>query len=237
MTITYIRSFISGIAHFYKMKCILDPTKAPPVKQILKAYSKLPTTCNPRLPITKNILKQLLEYVANIYRDPFYQSAIYIVYSLMYKMALRISEICDYSSKFRHAITFDSCHLNSATKTFSVTLKTYKHSEQSTSYLLKCSPSLYFFLSEYLKFRGLRPGPLICHRNGKPFSRKFVQFHLKRDLRCIGYNDKDFNTHSLRAGKATDLAMNGCSETQISVLGRWKTNAFKAYIKPQIIQA
>ena len=41
MSLTYIRSFLSGVAYLFKTECVPDPTKEPPVQQILKAYAKV----------------------------------------------------------------------------------------------------------------------------------------------------------------------------------------------------
>ena len=49
------------------------------------------------------------------------------------------------------------------------------------------------------------------------------------------YNPDCYNSHSLRIGKATDMAKVGCSDYDIKSASRWKTNAFKAYIRPQEI--
>ncbi len=41
--------------------------------------------------------------------------------------------------------------------------------------------------------------------------------------------EEKFNGHSLRKGGATSLFLRGVSETLIQVLGRWKSDAYKAY--------
>ena len=45
----------------------------------------------------------------------------------------------------------------------------------------------------------------------------------------------DFNTHSFRMGKATDMHNRGYSDAQIAKAGRWASNAFMRYIKPNVI--
>jgi len=55
-------------------------------------------------------------------------------------------------------------------------------------------------------------------------------------LHMAGYSPKSFNTHSFRIGRATDMALEGCSDQQIKLAGRWKSYAFKDYIKPYLIR-
>ena len=58
---------------------------------------------------------------------------------------------------------------------------------------------------------------------------------LKQQLSELHYNPDHYNSHSFRIGKATTMAEEGYSDIQIANLGRWKSNAYKSYIKPQII--
>ena len=112
-------------------------------------------------------------------------------------------------------------------------LSSYKHSEGSSpQFVLKCSPQLAFHVKRFLSLRGSSDGPLFIHKSKKPFSRAFIASCLSSDLSGIGLNPKNFNTHSFRIGRATDLALQGFSTHQISTLGRWRSNAFQKYIKP-----
>lgn len=40
-----------------------------------------------------------------------------------------------------------------------------------------------------------------------------------------------FRPHSFRIGRATDLAKQGVSESEIKALGRWESRAFQNYIR------
>jgi len=50
-------------------------------------------------------------------------------------------------------------------------------------------------------------------------------------LNWAGISDKGFSSHSFRIGAATSLAMEGVPESRIMQLGRWKSNAYKGYIR------
>ena len=51
-------------------------------------------------------------------------------------------------------------------------------------------------------------------------------------IRAAGLDPTGYSTHSLRAGAATDAAGLGFSEAQIQSLGRWRSQAYKLYIRP-----
>lgn len=46
---------------------------------------------------------------------------------------------------------------------------------------------------------------------------------FRKLLSTLGYNPLNYGLHCFRAGRATDLANAGLSETDISILGRWKS--------------
>ena len=49
-----------------------------------------------------------------------------------------------------------------------------------------------------------------------------------------GYQPSDVSSHSLRAGGAMALHLNGCDPTTIQKMGRWKSQTFLTYIHEQI---
>ena len=235
LSLTYIKSHLSGISYLFKSHCIDDPTKKHPVMQIIKAYDKLSSANSTRKPITHDILANLLFYVEHCYSNAYYRHSLFSLYTLMYRLALRISEICDYSEHFSHALQYKACTVHTSTNTIEITLYSYKHSTSKSTFLVKCSNTfLHHFLS-YLSLRGPHSGPLFCHKNGAPFTRNFVLKHLRSALRSAGLNDTYYNTHSFRSGLATDLATQGCSESKLAIIGRWKSRAYQSYIRPQTI--
>ncbi len=122
------------------------------------------------------------------------------------------------------------------TSSVKIKLTSHKHSNNNcTTFLISCNNQLCTALKQYLSKRGDQAGPFICHRNLKPFTRNELVNQLKSNLVSLGYNAAHYNSHCFRIGKATDMATAGASVSQISTLGRWKSGAFKKYIKPQII--
>ena len=58
---------------------------------------------------------------------------------------------------------------------------------------------------------------------------------LKSQLTHLNYDATLYNTHSFRIGRASDMATEGYSENQIAMVGRWNSDAYKRYIKPDRI--
>ena len=151
----------------------------------------------------------------------------------MYHAALRISEIC-LTNTPQHIIQFNSVKCNS-NSTIELHLTSFKHSTSTTTLIIHCTQKLYKQFKRYLALRGNHAGALFCHPNRKPITRLSLVNQLHNQLLELNLNPNEYNTHSFRIGKTTDMSNSGFSESQISSLGRWKSDAYKKYIKPSQI--
>ena len=116
---------------------------------------------------------------------------------------------------------------------FKVVFQSFKHSKASSTHLVKASESFpcpFVALSNYLKIRGVTPGPLFI-LNNRPVSGFFFSKKFKVLLSVAGFDAKKYSPHSLRISAARMWAAKGLSDTQIRMLGRWHSNAFKTYLK------
>ena len=89
-------------------------------------------------------------------------------------------------------------------------------------------------LRKFLTKRGDKKGPLFCHPDNSPITYSQFNSALADILTYLGGEAK-INLHSFRIGAASWAAMNGFTELQIKHLGRWKSDAFRKYIRIQSI--
>ena len=85
-----------------------------------------------------------------------------------------------------------------------------------------------------MKYQKIIKTPLVyafCHQNGTPVTRQHLSDVLKEIITSLSMNPNHYNTHSFRIGKATDLAENNYTHTQIAMIGRWKSYEFQKYLK------
>ena len=75
-------------------------------------------------------------------------------------------------------------------------------------------------LPEYLRVTANFQGSLFCHFGGK-----------KKCISQLGIDTNTFKSHSLRIGCATYMYIKGKSEQTIREKGRWKSDAYKSYIR------
>jgi len=78
-----------------------------------------------------------------------------------------------------------------------------------------------------------RHAPLFCVGRHKqlPFTREHVVRTLRELAIRTGMGHGAWNGHSFRRGAATWAAENGIADMQIQTLGRWRSDAYKAYIE------
>jgi hypothetical protein len=54
--------------------------------------------------------------------------------------------------------------------------------------------------------------------------------------KAFGFHDTEIGTHSLRSGGAMALFLNDHPVHKIMIFGRWSSDAFLAYIRPQVLE-
>ena len=156
---------------------------------------------------------------------------------LLYHGCMRISEIVK-SPKNNHALKLCNVRVlskNNKPQALSLTLDSFKHSTQPVSFKIRKNDNQQLCpvktLIDYVSVRGYVPGPLFINKNGKPTNRQFLAVQLKKWIKELGLSPNSYNTHSLRIGRATDMAAAGVPDQVIKATGRWKTDAFVRYIR------
>ena len=86
-------------------------------------------------------------------------------------------------------------------------------------------------LSRFLDMRGNGPGPLFTEVDGSPVSRTTFSNQLSLAVQFCGLDSSRYKGQSFRIGAASHAADRGFSDSQICLLGRWKSIAFRKYIR------
>ena len=78
--------------------------------------------------------------------------------------------------------------------------------------------------------------PLFCigRDQQQAFTREHVVRSLQRLALAAGLEQGTWNGHSFRRGAATWAAQRGITDSQIQILGRWRSDAYRAYIEYSI---
>ena len=79
--------------------------------------------------------------------------------------------------------------------------------------------------------KGSNSGLLFCLADGSAVKTEVFTRQLKGALAFCDLDCSTYNLHSFCIGAASLAAENGMSDVQIWGLGRWKSDAFKLYIR------
>ena len=116
-----------------------------------------------------------------------------------------------------------------------VTFTNYKHNYNQSAFSLilhrqfNTCPVQSFL--DYVNTRGAENGPLFINGDGSPVLRSNFCKAFCTIFRLCGLDPSRYKGHSFRTGAATYAAEQGYSDTQIRHMGRWKSDAFKKYIR------
>ena len=228
-----IATNISAIAYFHKMAGAQDPTSHFLIRKILKGTTKLYPTCDLRIPISPTVLHALVASTQHIAFSPYETAMCGAMYALMFHAFLRLGEV----TASPHNIAVHQVAVTSTS--IALTFTSYKHSQGHpiTLYIpASSSPTCAVtLLSAYIKVRGLHPGPLFCYPGHIPVSPARFRLLLAMSLARCGMAKVKITPHSFRIGAATFAATKGHTTSQIQAMGRWKSDAFKQYIRIQAI--
>ena len=59
---------------------------------------------------------------------------------------------------------------------------------------------------------------------------------MKKEKKTFGFDPADIGNKSIRSGAAMALFLQNVSSTRIMLLGRWASEAFLVYIRPQVLE-
>ena len=86
-------------------------------------------------------------------------------------------------------------------------------------------------LIQYLGIRKPIPGALFIFTSGCPLTCSALVSHLQAVLKQAGIQQEHYNGHSFRIGATTTVVQKGLEDSMIQTLERWKSEAYKVYIK------
>ena len=159
----------------------------------------------------------------------------------------RIGELTAKSNRFASSVVqFGNLNFlsrNGRTHGAKITISEYKHDTNRRPFhiLIAREVSSAFCpvhaLIQYCELRGSSPGPLFCHVDQSPILNHQFNVELHCCLAYCGLDSSRYKSQSFRIGGACHAADRGYSDAQIRALGRGKSDAFKVYLRSEVLQA
>ena len=157
------------------------------------------------------------------------------MYLLAFFAFLRCGEIC----KSKHTLMFHQVQLSQPGEAgyLTVIFYSFKHNTDSRPFRLKvqarepASLCPVKALQKFITVRGTDPGPLFCFPGGLPVPPQLFAEQLRTDLNFCNLDTRFYKSHSFRIGAASYALSQGCSDSAIQIMGRWRSDAFKKYLR------
>ena len=232
---------LSVINYVHVVRNMDGPGHLPMLQKLMRGFRNSVEPSVAILPINMTLLSQLVNLSARTF--DVYTSVLFNAIAVwLYNGNFRVGELIK-SGDLKHTVFVKN--IAWATKRarlvgVSVRLESYKHSGGQVRTLLLptrndravCPVNV---LKLYLNHRPSGCPYLFVHENSHVVDSTWLLEKLRMLLNLLKLDSMSYSTHSFRVGYTTDIALQGESYPIIQMRGRWKSDAYLKYIRPQVI--
>lgn len=225
-------TYVSAIGYYHKLRSLADPSVHFLVQRALQGARKLHPQADVRLPITQPLLIKLVNAAQQCLPSPYRKCMVSSMLLLAFAAFLRVGEMTISQGNEDNVLRLaDITFLPNGY--LSVLFRHFKHADGQRRIEVGNQQAFcpVTHLAQFIGLRGTKAGYLYCWPSGKAVSRAEFCRMLKC---CLNFCDLDtslYKSHSFRIGAACHAASLGHSDAQIREMGRWKSDAFKKYIR------
>ena len=230
-----VSGHVAAISYKCKINNMADNTKHFVIKSLLEGLRRTRRANDTRQPITREILLKLTRALPNVCRSQYETLLFTAAFSLAYMALLRICEFT-VANKGSSMSILQIGSIYIGTNTIRIYFGSSKTDQKCVGTHVDITIDsqnkfCYDNLNAYLTYRPKLSGPFFCHLDGSPLTSYQFNAVFKRALNFIGLKDMYFKSHSFRIGGATSMYKHGYPIDEIKVRGRWRSNAYKTYIR------
>nr|XP_028586321.1 uncharacterized protein LOC114597557 [Podarcis muralis]XP_028605271.1 uncharacterized protein LOC114606843 [Podarcis muralis] len=226
----------AAISYFSNCFWFPDPCNTFHVRKLIAGWRRShPPIPDKRRPVTIEILQTIWDALPSICWSNYEVRLFRAAFSLAFFGALRIGECVGTLSPHRRGLSVADINLDK--RMIQVKIRTSKTDQLGRGSTLSLASSPHTGpcpvadTRKFLKVRPPGPGPLLIHASGRPMTRcQFVSI-LRKAIHACGGDPAQFSGHSFRIGAATTAAASGLPAEHIKTMGRWRSAAFKGYIR------
>lgn len=230
-----IQVYLSGLRAWHVTAGIDPPWILTPVNQLLlKSVNRQGPPPRRVQPFSPDDLYALINVLPCTYDNITYLSAMLIVFY----GCMRASELCVHPLSNPKPATWAQFRVTEHPLMLQYRARSSKTAPNGFVATIGCThqplcPVCLFIL--YVQYRGpMGPlTPVFILSTGVPLTYNNLNTFIKRVTPLVGLDPTFYTTHSLRSGSATAAARAGCSDHQIKRLGRWASQAYTTYIRPE----
>ena len=231
-------TYVSALSYFHKLHAYADPTEFFVLKKMLEGFRRLKGRKDVRAPITLDILSRIVGALPSICFDSYETALFRAAFCITYFCLLRVGEVVYTDTKQAgYALGLDDIEFLKGGHELVVRIRKSKGDQRGRTSFIRVKAQVnksvcpVLLIASFLSLRSRKPGVLFVHMNSKPLTRSQFSGVLAKTISYLGLHHAQFRSHSFRIGRATNLAMEGVPNTKIQEMGRWKSGAFRSYIR------
>ena len=235
------RLYVNSIGYHCKMRNCSDISRNFVVQKALEGLHRSAGKRRLRLPITQVLLKAVLGALSNVCNNEYERRLFNTAYCLAFFAFLRISELVSSNKRdVAFVIMASDVSINDNGESLSLVIrhsKTDQYDHGARLRLCRSGADICPVTSakRFLEHRPRLGGPLLCHFDGRPLTRYQFSAVLKKCLSGLGLQYDRYTSHSFRIGAATAAAVAGYSPEVIQQAGRWRSDTYRIYIRPESV--
>ncbi|XP_077774391.1 integrase/recombinase xerD homolog [Podarcis muralis] len=231
----------AGISYFCKAFFTTDPCAAFIVRKTLEGWRRQhPPSADGRRPLTYDILSQIHKALRTVCWSKYEARLFSAAFSISFFGALRIGEVvCEGGvTHAQRGILLSDITLSRSD--LIIRVRSSKTDQQGKGALLRLpaaqdkGPCPVRDARRFLYLRPKNPGPLFIHADGSRLARQQFTRVMRMALTACGLPAAEFAAHSFRIGAATTAVHLGLSTERIKEMGRWRSNAYKTYVRNNV---
>ena len=242
-----VNTYVSALGYYHRLAGLRDPTKTFYIREMPEGCGKISHKLDTRLPITLPILGRMMQASTSFCVSQYQPYMFKAMSSMAFFAFLRIGEITvlkqesSSSNLLQLGQVSKRCCGSGNVVSLVVTFTNYKHLYNQNLFSifltkqLKACPVQAF--SDYVTVRGTLNGRLFIYKDGFPVLRSDFSKMLCSIIQVCNLDPNRYKGHSFRIGAATYAAEQGISDTKIWHMGRWKSDAFKQYLRISSIES
>ncbi|XP_067323198.1 integrase/recombinase xerD homolog [Anolis sagrei] len=234
-----IRSKLAALAYWLKAQGLPDYTNDFRLHKLVTGWSR-ESHCpsDDRQPLTPDILKGLKQIWVQVCSSIYEQRLFHAAAVTAFFGALRVSELIPASKKdlSQRALLFSDVTISD--QQLQIIVRSSKTDQRGKGSLISLSPCSdadicpVLAITQFRVMRGSTSGYFFCHHDGGPLTKYQFWSITDKALKLLGLGHLKFGTHSFRIGAASTAANLGYATERIKSLGRWKSDAYKGYVRP-----
>lgn len=233
-----LRLHSAAISFFSRAFFNKDPCGKFVVRRAVEGWGRLtPSKPIPRRPITLELLAQMHTKLRSICWSKFEARLFSAAFSLAFFGALRVGEVVLEPKRDGGSRGLLLQDVSMSPSDLQINIRNSKTDQLGRGAVIRLpasgegGPCPVKDLKRYLALRPVGEGPLFIHEDGHPLVRHQFTKVMRKAIVACGLEASEFAPHSFRIGAATTAAHWGLSVKRIKDLGRWRSDAFKTYVR------